>query len=160
MNYLNGRAAASVLQSYLQNRLDSDYQSDFARYNGVDVIHRLDENSPSQQAGKPLIELYVLRDVVSEFADLDGKYRDAAIRATVKASEFAGAKTATANPEGSDTKLARALAEILEEDYAVLRDLGLESIRLDGDGEDSGALDNGSIEHELSHTILFRYNRF
>jgi hypothetical protein len=159
MNFLNGRAAAKVLQSYLKNRFDSDYQSEFADYGGVDISHRLDEDSNAQQAGKPMIEFYVARDAMSEFADLDGKYRDCVLRATVKASEFAGARTGTANPEGSDTKLARALAEIIEEDYSVLREMGLDSIRLDGEDEQSGGLDDDSAAHQISHSILFRYNR-
>ncbi len=122
-NISDGCEALNLLKAHLQSRIDADYQAPFARYNGADVVTADEEPSPEERIGKP----YIVFDEPQE-QDAPDWGRDARavlIPADVVATEESGAKIGMANPVGADTLLSSAFLEIVRDDYAVLRDIGL-----------------------------------
>lgn len=155
VTFSNGLDAVRVLKTHLQARLDSDYSAVFAPYKGVKVVVEDDEPTGDDQAGKPLLLLAMESDVESQFTAPARPRRDVLVRCDATANDFSGAQTGAANPEGSDTKLARALLEIIAEDYDVLKALGLMHVAVRAEREtisDSEGVQYHANPHRISWT--------
>lgn len=156
--YLTARDAAQVVADALTAELASTYAATFAPYGGAQVVFADDEPDVSERAGVPCVVLNIESDAQSEAFRIWSAY-DAALSATVEASEFSGARTGAANTEGADTKLSRALAQVLEAQYATLRDAGLISLRMGSEAERISSGDSDPPLHQDPHRILFTYQR-
>lgn len=155
-SFTDGRAALVALQAYLQSTLTADYAATFAAYGGVDVVLRDDEPGEPERVGKPYIMLTLDSDANSEAVRVRNA-RDLQAGFDVVASEFSGARTGAANPEGSDTRLSRALLQIITDGYADLRALGLYNTRIAALPETVQDADGEPQVHTNPHRILLTY---
>lgn len=126
--------ALQVLAGVLSTQIAANYGATFAPYGGADVVLEDSEATRAERVGVPCVVLSVLSDRQSGLFPL-WSARDAVIRADVEANDFSGAQIGAANPEGSDSKLSRALSQIVAAQYDALRDAGLLASHYESESE-------------------------
>jgi hypothetical protein len=160
MKYATGRDAMTALRDYLQERFNGEHSATFVSYGGADVVLEGDEPGAEEEVGRPYIVLSMGNDEESGFSAPRMQQNDVQILARCVASDFSGAQTGEANPEGSDTKLGRVLAQCIETkaNRKELAELGLLRPRFSAAQEiiRDGA---GGEYHDNPHTIVLTYEK-
>lgn len=156
-SFANDYLAIRALETRLASVFATTYAANYARYNGVDVRLRTDEDSEPEHIGKPLILLEQESGERSDWSSMAGEYRAVTVAATTFVSHGSGGKQApVANPITSDEQLSRDLVTEIETNYATWRDLGLQDIRVSSQPLNKT---DGDTVRRIGHRITFKYNR-
>lgn len=117
----NAHDAAVLLRDRLDSRLRDDYPDLNAARGGVRVVLKDDEPTEPKQGSGTVAKL----DGTDGPSEWGKPFRDVTIDVEVWANDTSGGKTGAVNEDSSGTQLAATITEIVQEDYAWLRDNGL-----------------------------------
>lgn len=152
--FANDYLAIRALETRLATVFNDTYAANYARYNGVDVKLRTDEDSEPENIGKPLILLEQESGERSDWSSMAGEYRDVAVSASTFVSDSSGGTQGAANPITSDEQLSRDLVTEIETNYATYRDLGLCAVAITAQSLNKA---EGDTVRRIGHRISFTY---
>jgi len=154
-----------TLRRLLQQGFDADYSTDFAHWNGIKFLLEDEEEHVVKRDAAPYV---VLVSDGSADSDWGHEYRQATVRAVVKANEISSPQsrrrgrriptqgTVDAGPPNIETTVSRRLQEWITSHYEQCNAAGLEGIACSAPRADTRK-GRDKIAHTNTHRIEFHY---